>query len=102
MPSWIRKAVPFKHEKPWKCKRFKPSSKAEFSGNECRTSFNPHEEKDCDKWVFATDEVTIVKEVSMPKEKSVVSKSSFCSCYSLVKKGILTHLRSVLLNYSHL
>ncbi|KAK7602883.1 hypothetical protein V9T40_006857 [Parthenolecanium corni] len=62
MPSWIRKAVPFKHEKPWKCKRFKPSSKAEFSGNECRTSFNPHEEKDCDKWVFATDEVTIVKE----------------------------------------
>lgn len=64
MPSWIRTAVPFKNEKPRKCRRFKPSSNADFNGNDCRTSFNSQEELDCDSWVFATDEVTIVKEVS--------------------------------------
>lgn len=64
LPSWIQNAIPFKNEKPRKCRRFKASSKAEFTENDCQTSFNSHEEQDCDSWVFATDEVTIVKEVS--------------------------------------
>lgn len=63
MAPWVRNAVPFRENKPWKCKRFKNAINTKFNKNECTAYFNFHEVENCREWVFATDEVTIVREV---------------------------------------
>lgn len=63
MAPWVRNAVPFRENKPWKCRRFKKTTNINFNRNECTASFNSQEAENCDEWVFASDEVTIVKEV---------------------------------------
>lgn len=64
MPPWIRDAVPFRDTKPWKCKRYKSSENASINNNiACATAFSLHQVQNCEELVFATDEVTIVKEV---------------------------------------
>lgn len=65
IPSWIQDAVPFRDSEPWKCKRYKPLANTTFHHpEECIVSFSPEEVENCKEWVFATDEVTIVNEVS--------------------------------------
>lgn len=64
MAPWVKDAVPFRGNKPWKCKRFENVMSTKFNTNvECATTFNSKEVINCREWVFATNEVTIVREV---------------------------------------
>lgn len=66
MPRWLRNAVPFKDDQPWKCKRYssKSSGSSFINDTECPIAFDKTETVECNKWIFATEEITIVNDVS--------------------------------------
>lgn len=82
MPSWIKKAIPFISESElWKCRRYKPLSNATFvNDTTCTAVFSESEIEDCHDWVFATEEVTLVREVSGVIAKKIKRKN--CAVFS--------------------
>lgn len=68
LPLWTRDAIPYKGDgkEPWKCKRYKPLiNSTTINGTHCSTGFNTSVLEECSKLVYATDDVTIVNEVSI-------------------------------------
>lgn len=62
-PSWLSKAVPFESSSPAKCARYAPYENG--TSNNCSASdFNTQQTLSCESYVYRTEEVTIVQDVS--------------------------------------
>lgn len=72
-PQWLQQAVPYESNgKPSQCRRYatigRPSNESELSDDQrtCGTwTFDQSKVIECDEFVYATQEVTIVNEVSV-------------------------------------
>lgn len=76
-PPWLPNVVPYKHEKPTKCRRYerRPSENTTHlrsaRGDKCPADdYNHAVEVKCDRFVYKTDEVTILNEVRITKHEN--------------------------------
>lgn len=66
-PIWIENAVPFRHNEPEKCFRYQSNTYANSSTHRDQCSFDEFDRTKiikCDDFVYKTNEVTILNEVS--------------------------------------
>lgn len=64
--DWLRNALPYKHDRPMKCRRYASSNQtsSNLPQNYCPKSlFNETDVIDCHEFVFKSDEHRIIKEV---------------------------------------
>ncbi|XP_065213734.1 organic cation transporter protein-like isoform X2 [Planococcus citri] len=69
-PSWLTNAVPFKEDSPRKCEMYQPVDNVRENLTCSKEGFNTSVIHQCHDWVFATEEVTIVKEFNILCEQS--------------------------------
>lgn len=62
-PDWLPNAVPFESGSPQKCQRYAPYDN-HTSGNCSSSDFNQQQILSCDSYVYSTEEVTILQDVS--------------------------------------
>lgn len=64
-PSWLENAVPLRHNEPEKCFRYPSKMYSNSSAQECSfDAFDNTKQVKCDEFVYKTNEVTILNEVS--------------------------------------
>lgn len=84
-PNWLANAVPFTDDKPNKCHRYKFNhyNESDNLSSFCPAIyFNQSIIERCDKFVYKTDEETILSEVKMPIQQI---RSNYFICASLLQ-----------------
>lgn len=64
LPDWLNNSVPFKDNKPAKCDRYIRSFNKSIPENCSSDNFQYDHTETCSSFVFKTDEVSILKDVS--------------------------------------
>lgn len=88
-PYWLENAVPFEDSKPVRCMRYSPilNSKVYPELNSCEAyAFNRSAVVECldGEFIFRTDEISIVNEVSRPEEREGghwYENEFYCCCH---------------------
>lgn len=64
-PIWLKNAVPYRHNEPEKCYRYATKMHGNSSIHQCSLDeFDNTNRMKCDEFVYKTNEVTILNEVS--------------------------------------
>lgn len=66
-PSWLSNAVPYESGSPAKCERYASYENYTSTNNCSEIDFNTQQILSCDSYIYRTEEVTIVQDVSIFK-----------------------------------
>lgn len=69
-PSWLANAVPYESTTPAKCARYAPYDN-QTTNNCSSTDFNHQQTLSCNSYVYSTEEITILQDVSIQSTKTI-------------------------------